>query len=346
MQLHNIRQDQGFIMSDRGIERSTFLEATLLKLGLVDEETLANINDKFTIMDADRTGFIEEEELVIEMAFSLFDGDATNYLDRNQFAALCSHIASHRGYHQMGTVIKDLADCQKLDKEFDLWTSGGGKMSRNLFLRWWKSMTHGAVGDLRPIKKASLLCWDYVINTVTRMEFSALVLEKVVEAEKKGGDDTDGDTNRTACESEHGTVGGGDGGDGGDGGGDADRGGGGESRQNQPQLPQPAPVPQSTSSLRSPRRSKASKQLDVDAVLQRHHSKSPHCTKRFRTVEEACAFLGIPCVDENNESFAFFRALKESGQPVEKKNAVDATSSSKWTVKVCLTYVTILPAFY
>ena len=38
-------------MSDRGIERSTFLEVNLLKLGLVDEEALENINNKFFIMD-------------------------------------------------------------------------------------------------------------------------------------------------------------------------------------------------------------------------------------------------------------------------------------------------------
>ena len=56
-------------------------------------------------------------------------------------------------------------------------------MSRNLFLRWWKSLTSssGAVGELRPVKKASLLCWDYVVNVVTRMEFSAVVLVKVIE---------------------------------------------------------------------------------------------------------------------------------------------------------------------
>ena len=46
------------------------------------------------------------------MAFSLFDGSATNYLDFTEFAALCSHICSQSSYHKMGTesIFKTLGD--------------------------------------------------------------------------------------------------------------------------------------------------------------------------------------------------------------------------------------------
>ena len=55
-------------------------------------------------------------------------------------------------------------------------------MSRNLFLRWWKSLTSSkGEAELRPVKKASVLCWDYIVNVVSRMEFSAVVLVKVID---------------------------------------------------------------------------------------------------------------------------------------------------------------------